>query len=952
MPDYNEILVHHDLKVIRPQRIRLLIAQFTTNYEDWEQKDGLCFLKNPDSVWSNIDKLLTVARQYTVDMVILPELSVPSQCISEIQSWSREIGATVIAGSHYHKTNDKYISRCPIIVAGEVFFTEKITPAPSEKSPFEGEGIVSGNKIALIRNSPVGNFGVLICSDYLNSDIRRILIKNNIDILCVPACQNKSELYYSRMNIDCEESENGIYILYSNMLYDEFGDGRSALFGKMDNYWLEQIRAKGLTDINPPHKIFEMKSNQNFVVIEVDLDHKRPYINRTVNSDPNVFFIKTEVATDNLTTQFSKSIAHSDERYKKIVDFFVPPVEYEAILNKLEKHKFVFIVGDPGIGKTYTAARILRHYFDTGYKPIWYTGLEKEERIIQRQILENFEPRNNEVIYFEDPFGRTAFEKRDAIYQIFGPLVDRLVNVDARIIVTSRREIFERFTQESLSSKDYEKFKEEMSVIKPSYDSSALIKIMKCLASNKCKWLLNNNCVLEVEKAIRNKYLPTPFAIRNFVFATENVTSLEILNEMIYRRKHETAVTFAIEFQSCTASTKLSLILIYLFGFKEQHLLVRWFNLIAIKLGLVEGGAGSVTFMQEIRLQMGYRVEQFGNNRRGLRFTHPIYEEAFTEIAQNDQETEKLLLAAIEVVSKNNFDITLNSISRNHVKYPQMTANLFKKLAEYCDEDFDKTIKIGSQLVALYMRTKQVAFRNLIEDLCSYQEIVQYINKRNKIGPINEALRFAFNYRLIIKNQKNLMTSEIDWSRLFYKMNHNKNFYVTSTLEWAKLINPNVVNEYINTISFSTLCSRCVTLVPEERKRLLNLLKGTDIYDQFSDFLKLNGTRYTWYSHREFLIELAKPNAALIIDNGAVKAIQNRMNLLPSGIVNVIGSFNQGDIINIIDNNNQNIGAGVIEYDSEDVRNIRGHHSNQILEITGRFFGWAVMRSASMFVIH
>lgn len=321
MPDYKEILVKHDLMAKRPQKVSLLIAQFTTSHEDWEKKDGLYFQKDPDSVWSNIEKLLIMARQCKVNMVIFPELSVPSQFIFKIQSWSNETGITVIAGSHYHKTNNKYISRCPIIVSGKVFFTEKITPAPSEKSSFEGEGIISGNNIALITNSPVGNFGVLICSDYLDQDVRKILIQNNIDILCVPAFQKKSELYYSRMNIDCEESENGIYIVYSNMQNEMFGDGHSALFGKMDNLWFERIIEKGLTDANPPHKIFEMKSNQEYIVVQIDIDHKRPYINRNVKAEPNVFFYNTEIATADLTTtEFLNCRDYADEIYEKNAD--------------------------------------------------------------------------------------------------------------------------------------------------------------------------------------------------------------------------------------------------------------------------------------------------------------------------------------------------------------------------------------------------------------------------------------------------------------------------------------------------------------------------------------------------------------------------------------------------------------------------------------------------------
>lgn len=441
MPDYKEILVHHDLKAIKPQKVRLLIAQFTTSQEDWEQKDGLYFQKNLDSVRSNIDKLLTTARQYTVDMVIFPELSVPSQCISEIQSWSRETGATVIAGSHYHKIEDNYISRCPIIVDGEVFFTEKTTPAPSEKSPLEGEGIVSGNKIALIRNSPVGNFGVLICSDYLNSNVRRILIENDIDILCVPAFQNNSELYYSRMNIDCEESENGIYIVYANMQYDKLGDGRSALFGKMHKSWLEQIRDKGLTDMNPFHKIFEMRSNHNFVVVEVDLYHKRPFINRNVYSDPNVFFIKTEIATDHLTTQFSKSIAHSDERYKKIKKSYSPSAlpYYSEIdrklvsknrleninqaLSYLQENRLLLFSGLAGVGKT-TLARSLVDFVPVN-PPFWFTFTRESETTLE-EILEELAGYLNtpEIAGFKE-------EKRSAGKVDIRRLTDELQNRDS-----------------------------------------------------------------------------------------------------------------------------------------------------------------------------------------------------------------------------------------------------------------------------------------------------------------------------------------------------------------------------------------------------------------------------------------------------------------------------------------------------------------------------------------
>jgi len=66
-----------------------------------------------------------------------------------------------------------------------------------------------------------------------------------------------------------------------------------------------------------------------------------------------------------------------DSWYRRIDKIFVPPEEYQNILECLEEHNVVFLVGDPEIGKTYTAVRIMWEHYLKGYQPIWYLPLSR-----------------------------------------------------------------------------------------------------------------------------------------------------------------------------------------------------------------------------------------------------------------------------------------------------------------------------------------------------------------------------------------------------------------------------------------------------------------------------------------------------------------------------------------------------------------------------------------------
>lgn len=248
----------HDLGIAKPSCIRIMIAQVEWTESAWNEdtETGLYSLQDHRTAEDQLESILSRASQATVDILLLPELAVPSECLQQVQAWSTQTGSIVVAGSHYYKTKSgAFIARCPIVIGGKIFFTHKISPAPGEVSPVKGKGLSPGTLLTYFRNSSVGNFGILICSDYLASDVKQLLPLNELDLLCVPAFQRNSMWYHDRMNIDCMDSQNGIYIAYANTVARNLGDGASALFGQMDKIYLEKLVSSNCTDIKPPTKL-------------------------------------------------------------------------------------------------------------------------------------------------------------------------------------------------------------------------------------------------------------------------------------------------------------------------------------------------------------------------------------------------------------------------------------------------------------------------------------------------------------------------------------------------------------------------------------------------------------------------------------------------------------------------------------------------------------------------
>jgi len=73
----------------------------------------------------------------------------------------------------------------------------------------------------------------------------------------------------------------------------------------------------------------------------------------------------------------------------------------------------------------------------------------------------------------------------------------------------------------------------------------------------------------------------------------------------------------------------------------------------------------------------------------------------------------------------------------------------------------------------------------------------------------------------------------------------------------------------------------------------------------------------------------------IIIDNGAVRALQDGKSLLPAGVIDVKGEFERGDTVLVLDCKLQRIGIGLTAYPTEDAKLIMGHQSHEIEHIIG-----------------
>ena len=104
-----------------------------------------------------------------------------------------------------------------------------------------------------------------------------------------------------------------------------------------------------------------------------------------------------------------------------------------------------------------------------------------------------------------------------------------------------------------------------------------------------------------------------------------------------------------------------------------------------------------------------------------------------------------------------------------------------------------------------------------------------------------------------------------------------------------------------------------------------------------------NGGDCTWFipsgnpqtARKRWISGSLQSLGSVIVDDGAVAALERGHSLLPAGILRIEGTFQRGDAITIMKRDGSEFGRGLIAYSSEDATQIIGHKTGEIEDLLG-----------------
>lgn len=103
------------------------------------------------------------------------------------------------------------------------------------------------------------------------------------------------------------------------------------------------------------------------------------------------------------------------------------------------------------------------------------------------------------------------------------------------------------------------------------------------------------------------------------------------------------------------------------------------------------------------------------------------------------------------------------------------------------------------------------------------------------------------------------------------------------------------------------------------------------------------GGRVTWFlpdanpltARKQWISGSLKPGGAVVVDDGAGRALARGKSLLPAGVVKVEGRFERGDAVTVKNQAGDPLGRGLVAYSAADARRIAGAKSKEIEAILG-----------------
>jgi glutamate 5-kinase len=105
-------------------------------------------------------------------------------------------------------------------------------------------------------------------------------------------------------------------------------------------------------------------------------------------------------------------------------------------------------------------------------------------------------------------------------------------------------------------------------------------------------------------------------------------------------------------------------------------------------------------------------------------------------------------------------------------------------------------------------------------------------------------------------------------------------------------------------------------------------------------------SRMLWLAHA------SSPKGRLVLDDGAEEAVVvRRLSLLAAGVVDVIGDFAAGDVVDVVNPKGAIVARGLVAFDADEARKMKGLTSSVIGELLGREYERELIHRDDLVVI-
>jgi len=269
------------------------------------------------------------------------------------------------------------------------------------------------------------------------------------------------------------------------------------------------------------------------------------------------------------------------------------------------------------------------------------------------------------------------------------------------------------------------------------------------------------------------------------------------------------------------------------------------------------------------------------------------------------------------------------------------------ELMNYYKKIFDKSkIKISQILLTLddtEQRRRSINARRTIDNLLT-MGIVPIVNENDTTATTE--IKYGDNDRLaarvsqIISADCLILLSDVDG---LYTDNPKKN-KKTKLIKIVKEIDENIKRYATRTenlygsggmrtkIEAAKICQLSGCYMAIANGNYINPIKKI-----------IENQKCTWFlpriskldARKQWIIGSVAPKGEVIIDQGAIKAINNGKSILPAGVKKINGSFEKGDHILVKDQNNNECARGLTSFSSIEIEKIKGSHSSKIKNILG-----------------